>query len=75
MSLPLPKCRFLLAAAPLAIMSIAFSCQPVWGQTASFAGKTVTIAVGFGTGGGYDIYARLVAAHLWVDALRALNEP
>ena len=30
----------------------------------SFAGRTVTIAVGFGPGGGYDLYARLLARHL-----------
>ena len=57
------KFRLLFAAALLVtpIMS-----GVSWAQTApaSFAGKTVTIAVGFGTGGGYDIYARLVAAHL-----------
>jgi tripartite-type tricarboxylate transporter receptor subunit TctC len=65
-SLPSPKCRLRLAAAPLVVTSIVLSSQQSWGQTAlaSFAGKTVTIAVGFGTGGGYDIYARLVAAHL-----------
>ena len=28
-----------------------------------FRGKTVTIVVGFGTGGGYDTYARLLARH------------
>ena len=48
------------------VTSIVLSSQQSGGQTAlaSFAGKTVTIAVGFGTGGGYDIYARLVATHL-----------
>jgi tripartite-type tricarboxylate transporter receptor subunit TctC len=29
-----------------------------------YRGKTVTNVVGFGTGGGFDIYARLVAKHL-----------
>ncbi len=29
-----------------------------------FAGKTITIISGFGAGGGYDIYAQLVARHL-----------
>ena len=48
------------------VTSIVLSSQQSGGQTAltSFVGKTVTTAVGFGTGGGYDIYARLVAAHL-----------
>jgi tripartite-type tricarboxylate transporter receptor subunit TctC len=31
---------------------------------ADFAGKTVTIVVGFGAGGGYDGFARLAADHL-----------
>ena len=30
----------------------------------SFAGKTITLVVGFGAGGGYDLYARLLARYL-----------
>jgi len=30
----------------------------------AFTGKTVTIHVGFGPGGGYDLYARVLARHL-----------
>jgi tripartite-type tricarboxylate transporter receptor subunit TctC len=30
----------------------------------TLAGKTVTISVGFGPGGGYDLYARVLARHL-----------
>jgi tripartite-type tricarboxylate transporter receptor subunit TctC len=30
----------------------------------TFTGKTVTISVGFGPGGGYDLYARVLARHL-----------
>lgn len=33
-------------------------------QSPSFAGKTITIVVGFKTGGGYDRTARLLARHL-----------
>src|SRR5581483_11299060 len=34
-------------------------------ETADFyKGKTITIVVGYGTGGGYDVYARLIAHHL-----------
>src|SRR5688572_24837154 len=33
-------------------------------QAPSFAGRTVTIVVGYPTGGGYDRMARLVARHL-----------
>jgi len=29
-----------------------------------YRGKTITVVVGFGAGGGYDIYARLLAHHL-----------
>jgi tripartite-type tricarboxylate transporter receptor subunit TctC len=32
-------------------------------EAAFFKGKTVTLVVGFGTGGGYDTYARLLARH------------
>ena len=32
--------------------------------TPSFAGKTITLVVGFGAGGGYDLYARLLARYL-----------
>src|SRR5215813_9768974 len=30
----------------------------------AFTGKTITIYVGFGPGGGYDLYARMLARHL-----------
>jgi tripartite-type tricarboxylate transporter receptor subunit TctC len=30
----------------------------------AFAGKTVTMYIGFGPGGGYDMWARVVAAHI-----------
>jgi tripartite-type tricarboxylate transporter receptor subunit TctC len=29
-----------------------------------YRGKTVTLVVGYGPGGGYDVYARLVARHI-----------
>ncbi len=41
-----------------------FSTAPVQGQQPLFAGKTVTIIVGYNPGGGYDLVARLVARHL-----------
>ena len=31
---------------------------------ATFAGKTVTMYIGFGPGGGYDLWARVVARHI-----------
>jgi tripartite-type tricarboxylate transporter receptor subunit TctC len=33
-------------------------------QPASLAGKTVTLVIGFGAGGGYDLWGRLVARHV-----------
>ncbi len=33
-------------------------------RAADFKGQTITIAIGSGTGGGYDAYGRLVARHL-----------
>src|SRR5271169_503521 len=30
----------------------------------AFAGKTVNLIIGFGTGGGYDLWARVVARHI-----------
>jgi tripartite-type tricarboxylate transporter receptor subunit TctC len=34
------------------------------GERDVFAGKTITIIVGFGPGGGYDLYARTLARHM-----------
>jgi tripartite-type tricarboxylate transporter receptor subunit TctC len=34
------------------------------GERAYFSGKTVRIVVGYGPGGGYDAYARMIAPHL-----------
>src|SRR5215510_5444605 len=46
-----------------AVLAVALALGPAAAQE-SFAGKTVTIAVGFGPGGGYDLYARVLARHL-----------
>ena len=46
----------------LATLTIAANARAQ--DTASFAGKTVTIYVGYGPGGGYDLYARVLARHL-----------
>ena len=40
------------------------SAQAAEEGSSFFAGKTITIVVGFGPGTGYDLYARLVARHL-----------
>lgn len=48
--------RFVLA------LVAALAAVPAWAQY--YAGKTVTIVVGYKTGGGYDAVARLLARHL-----------
>ena len=48
-------------AAPLA--ALAFLSMPTLGraQTEFYKGKTLTIYIGYGVGGGYDVYGRIVA--------------
>ena len=52
--------------APCAIALLALACTPAAAQTAEdfYRGKTLTIQVGYGVGGGYDATARIVARHL-----------
>jgi tripartite-type tricarboxylate transporter receptor subunit TctC len=47
-----------------ATLAIWLGSLPAHAQPADFAGKTVTIISSFGPGGGYTIYAELVARHL-----------
>jgi tripartite-type tricarboxylate transporter receptor subunit TctC len=55
------NCRVLVPAALLA----AFLAATAPAQTpGAFAGKTVTMYIGFGPGGGYDLWARVIARHL-----------
>jgi tripartite-type tricarboxylate transporter receptor subunit TctC len=56
------KTRFTLVLLATALCGAA----PASAQTAgeSLAGKTVTLIIGFGTGGGYDLWGRLVARHI-----------
>ena len=37
---------------------------PVLGQDGNFSGKNVTLYIGFGAGGGYDLVGRIAARHL-----------
>src|SRR5213082_318023 len=43
-----------------------FAAPPAWAQspTGYYAGKTVKMIIGLGTGGGYDLWARTVARHI-----------
>jgi tripartite-type tricarboxylate transporter receptor subunit TctC len=56
--------RALIVAVLLPLAGI-LACGTADSQGApSFAGKTVTVLIGFGPGGGYDIWGRLVAGHI-----------
>src|SRR4051812_26158906 len=48
------------------VLAALFAAVPALAQegTQSFAGKTVTIYIGYGPGGGYDLYGRVLARHL-----------
>src|SRR6186713_473101 len=55
-----------LAAYAAVALSLIVGSPPVSAQTAAdfYKGKTVKIIVGFGVGGGYDVYARMLAPYL-----------
>src|SRR5215471_11929339 len=54
-----------LFAVPAAItVALALAASPAAAQAPILAGKTVTVVIGFGPGGGYDAWARVVARHL-----------
>ena len=42
---------------------LALDAAPLRAQD-TFAGKTVNLIIGFGPGGGYDLWGRLVARHI-----------
>lgn len=44
-------------------LAAALATAEVQAEDEAFKGKTVNLIVGFGTGGGYDTYARLLARH------------
>ncbi|HET7679300.1 MAG TPA: tripartite tricarboxylate transporter substrate-binding protein [Xanthobacteraceae bacterium] len=48
------------------LVSLALAAVPAQADAVSdfYKGKTVTVIVGYGTGGGYDVFARLLARHL-----------
>ena len=46
------------------ISTVSILAQAAEEAPAFFAGKTITIVVGFGPGTGYDLYARLLARHM-----------
>jgi tripartite-type tricarboxylate transporter receptor subunit TctC len=48
----------------LALMTLAAMPAAAQSVEAFYRGRTVTLAIGFSVGGGYDLYARLLARHL-----------
>jgi tripartite-type tricarboxylate transporter receptor subunit TctC len=56
--------RRLVAAVVLASAACAATTIQANAQTESFAGKTVRMLIGFGVGGGYDLWGRTVARHI-----------
>jgi tripartite-type tricarboxylate transporter receptor subunit TctC len=49
----------------VAVTTVIVLCAPASAQTApTLAGRTVQLIVGFGAGGGFDLWGRLVARHL-----------
>ena len=55
-----------LAAAAISVAALAGMSSPAAAQSAEdfYKGKTVTLYIGYGAGGGYDLYSRLLARHL-----------
>jgi len=53
------------ASGAIALAAGVFAAAPAAAQSAEpFAGKTVTVIIGFGAGGGYDMWGRLVARNV-----------
>ena len=51
---------------PISLLALFIATSPAIGQEVAtfYKGKTVRLVVGFSSGGGYDVYARLLARHL-----------
>lgn len=57
--------RTKLVLAPLGVLFLgAVEAQPIAAQAPSLAGRNVTMVIGFGPGGGYDLWGRVVARHI-----------
>src|SRR5580704_15206276 len=52
------------AILPAALLAVLFAAVATAQTPGAFAGKTVTMYIGFGPGGGYDLWARVVARHI-----------
>jgi tripartite-type tricarboxylate transporter receptor subunit TctC len=49
---------------PAMLLAAAAAATPAAAQAPSLAGKTVSMIIGFGAGGGYDLWGRVVARHI-----------
>jgi tripartite-type tricarboxylate transporter receptor subunit TctC len=58
----IPLAAALLTAVPAALFAVGGALAQA--PAGVFAGKTVNLMIGFGAGGGYDIWGRLVAGHI-----------
>ncbi len=47
-----------------ALALLAASAPPAFAQADTFPGKSLTMIIGFGTGGGYDLWGRTVGRHI-----------
>jgi tripartite-type tricarboxylate transporter receptor subunit TctC len=52
------------AVVPAALLAAFFAAIATAQTPGAFAGKTVTMYIGFGPGGGYDLWARVIARHI-----------
>jgi tripartite-type tricarboxylate transporter receptor subunit TctC len=55
--------QFTRYALPIGILT-ALAATPALAQAPNLAGKNVTMLIGFGPGGGYDLWGRVVARHI-----------
>ena len=58
------RARNCLAISPAVLLAAFLALSATAQTTGAFAGKTVTMYIGFGPGGGYDLWARVVARHI-----------
>jgi len=58
------RMRLLPPSALLVALSLAGGPNPAAAQSGPFAGKNVTMVIGFGAGGGYDLWGRTVGQHI-----------
>src|SRR5215468_9462380 len=54
------------APTAIVLMLIALAAAPAQAQTVDdfYKGKRISLTVGYGPGGGYDVFARLLARHI-----------